>query len=52
MADQPYILFRDDTTGQVMLFAEPAEIIEGGGHFLQEDRGEAVGERIARWLSA
>ena len=27
MADQPYILFRDDTTGQVMLFAEPAEII-------------------------
>jgi len=27
VADQPYILFRDDTTGQVMLFAEPAEII-------------------------
>ncbi|NEJ70455.1 aminodeoxychorismate synthase component I [Rhizobium phaseoli] len=27
MADQPYILFRDDTSGQVMLFAEPAEII-------------------------
>lgn len=23
----PYILFRDDTSGQVMLFAEPAEII-------------------------
>jgi haloalkane dehalogenase len=31
--------------------AEPAEIIEGGGHFLQEDRGEVVGERIAAWLS-
>ncbi|MBB2752159.1 UNVERIFIED_ORG: para-aminobenzoate synthetase component 1 [Rhizobium aethiopicum] len=27
MADQPYILFHDDTSGQVMLFAEPAEII-------------------------
>ena len=27
MADQPYILFRDDATEQVMLFAEPAEII-------------------------
>lgn len=24
---EPYILFRDDTTGQVMLFADPAEII-------------------------
>jgi haloalkane dehalogenase len=32
--------------------AEPCEVIEGGGHFLQEDRGEIVGERIARWLSA
>ncbi|MBY4610305.1 aminodeoxychorismate synthase component I [Rhizobium sp. 9T] len=27
VADQPYILFRDDTSGQVMLFAEPVEII-------------------------
>ncbi|WP_075851614.1 aminodeoxychorismate synthase component I [Rhizobium hainanense] len=28
MADAiPYVLFRDDSTGQVMLFAEPAEII-------------------------
>ena len=32
--------------------AEPAETVEGGGHFLQEDRGEVVGERIGRWLSA
>jgi haloalkane dehalogenase len=24
--------------------------LEGAGHFLQEDRGEAVGARIARWL--
>jgi haloalkane dehalogenase len=30
--------------------AEPAETIEGAGHFLQEDRGEELGERIARWL--
>ncbi len=32
--------------------ADPAETVEGGGHFLQEDRGEVIGERIARWLSA
>ena len=26
--------------------------VEGAGHFLQEDRGEVVGHRIAEWLSA
>jgi haloalkane dehalogenase len=25
--------------------------VEGAGHFLQEDRGEQIGERIARWLN-
>jgi haloalkane dehalogenase len=25
--------------------------VEGAGHFLQEDRGEVVGRRIAEWLS-
>jgi haloalkane dehalogenase len=30
--------------------AEPAETIVGAGHFLQEDKGEELGERIARWL--
>jgi haloalkane dehalogenase len=25
--------------------------LEGAGHFLQEDRGEAVAERIAAWLN-
>jgi haloalkane dehalogenase len=25
--------------------------VEGAGHFLQEDRGELLGERIARWIS-
>ena len=24
--------------------------VEGAGHFLQEDRGELLGERIAAWL--
>ena len=24
--------------------------VEGAGHFLQEDRGEAIGRRIAGWL--
>ena len=26
--------------------------LAGAGHFLQEDRGEQVGERIAAWLGA
>jgi haloalkane dehalogenase len=30
--------------------APEPEIIEGASHFLQEDRGEAIGERIASWL--
>jgi haloalkane dehalogenase len=31
--------------------AEPAETIVGAGHFLQEDKGEELGERVARWLA-
>jgi haloalkane dehalogenase len=31
--------------------AERAEVIEGAGHFLQEDKGEELGTRIARWLT-
>jgi haloalkane dehalogenase len=31
--------------------AEPAETLTGAGHFLQEDKGQELGERIARWLS-
>ena len=30
--------------------ADPAETLAGAGHFLQEDKGEELGERIARWL--
>jgi haloalkane dehalogenase len=30
--------------------APEPEIIEGASHFLQEDRGENIGERIASWL--
>jgi haloalkane dehalogenase len=32
--------------------ADPAETIAGAGHFLQEDKGEEIGARIARWLRA
>jgi haloalkane dehalogenase len=32
--------------------AGPAETIAGAGHFLQEDKGEELGERIARWLTS
>jgi haloalkane dehalogenase len=31
--------------------AELGEPLEDAGHFLQEDKGEELGERIARWLS-
>jgi haloalkane dehalogenase len=31
--------------------ALPAEIVAGAGHFLQEDRGEEIGRRIARFLA-
>jgi haloalkane dehalogenase len=31
--------------------ADLAAPVEGAGHFLQEDRGEVVGRRIAEWLS-
>jgi haloalkane dehalogenase len=30
--------------------AELGAAVEGAGHFLQEDRGELIGERIADWL--
>ena len=32
--------------------APEPEIIEGASHFLQEDRGEEIGKRIAAWLNA
>ena len=31
--------------------AGPAEIVSGAGHFLQEDRGEEIAERIVRFLA-
>ena len=31
--------------------AELGEPLAGAGHFLQEDKGEELGERIVRWLS-
>jgi haloalkane dehalogenase len=36
---------------ELLANAEPAETISGAGHFLQEDKGEEIGARIARWLS-
>jgi haloalkane dehalogenase len=32
--------------------APEPEIVEGASHFLQEDRGHEIGERIASWPSA
>jgi haloalkane dehalogenase len=30
---------------------QPHEIIEGGGHFVQEDKGEVLAEKIVSWLA-
>ena len=38
--------------GELIPGAEVGEPLAGAGHFLQEDKGEELGERIARWLSA
>ncbi len=54
MADAiPYVLFRDDSTGQVMLFAEPAEIITAHARadfFDALDRMEKA-RRQGKWLA-
>ena len=31
--------------------AGPAELVAGAGHFLQEDRGEQIADRIARFVA-
>jgi haloalkane dehalogenase len=31
--------------------AGPAEIVTGAGHFLQEEKGEEIAERIVRFLA-
>jgi haloalkane dehalogenase len=31
--------------------AGPAEIVRGAGHFLQEEKGEEIGERVVRFLA-
>jgi haloalkane dehalogenase len=41
-----------DRFAELIPGAEPAEVIEGAGHFLQEDKGEELGTRIARWLTS
>ncbi|RUM23676.1 aminodeoxychorismate synthase component I [Rhizobium vallis] len=57
MADQPYILFRDDATGQVMLFAEPAEIIiartraEFFAALIRMEEAKAEGKWLAGYMA-
>ena len=40
-----------ETMAELLPRAELDPPLAGAGHFLQEDRGEAVGRRIADWLS-
>ncbi|NEI70243.1 aminodeoxychorismate synthase component I [Rhizobium lusitanum] len=54
MADAiPYVLFRDDSTGQVMIFAEPAEIIIAHTRAQFSDALERMEEakRQGKWLA-
>jgi haloalkane dehalogenase len=39
-----------DRFAELIPGALPAEIVDGAGHFLQEDAGERIGERIARFV--
>ena len=50
---QPYALFRDDTTGQVMLFANPAEIIVARtrAEFLAALAGMEEAGAAGKWLA-
>lgn len=36
---------------QKLLSVDEPTVIEGAGHFLQEDQGERIGEIVANWLS-
>ncbi|MBY5752866.1 aminodeoxychorismate synthase component I [Rhizobium leguminosarum] len=53
----PYILFRDDVTGQVMLFAEPAEIIvartaaEFFAALARMEQAKAAGKWLAGYMA-
>jgi haloalkane dehalogenase len=51
-SDSDPIFSRRAAEGMAALLpaAELDPPLEGAGHFLQEDRGEAVGDRIAAWL--
>jgi haloalkane dehalogenase len=35
-----------------LMHAELDPPVQGAGHFLQEDRGEALGRRVAQWLGS
>jgi haloalkane dehalogenase len=48
----PIIPFKVGERFAAAINAEPPEMIENASHFLQEDAGEQIGERIADWLAS
>ena len=60
--DRPALLFWGDSDAALPLdpvgrqvqtllpAAAPLTVVENAGHFLQEDRGELIGAKIAEWL--
>jgi len=45
------VLIRKVSAAERIPGAGPAEIVSGAGHFLQEDKGEEIAERIVRFLA-
>ncbi len=48
----PIIPFKVGERFAAAINADPPEKIENASHFLQEDAGEQIGERIAAWLAS
>jgi haloalkane dehalogenase len=48
----PIIPFKVGERFAEAINADPPEKIENASHFLQEDAGELIGRRVAKWLSA
>ena len=46
----PIIPFKVGERFAAAINADPPEKIENASHFLQEDAGEQIGDRIAEWL--
>ena len=49
--DDPIIPLASGERLAALIGAPPPEVIPNASHFLQEDAGEAIGVRLAAWLT-